>query len=206
MSQVRNLKLSETELIIIDDNNLNIYINLARSYEAEFSSLTHKLPNEAGIFEIDTLPVAPYIGYLLYKSNIPIGFCVIEISEEMNDVAEFYIIPSMRKNKYGDSLAAKIFEIYPGKWQVRQIEGANAAKSFWRSVINKFTQNNYEEESVNDPEWGMITRQQFFSIGSISNANEKNFEPHTFFAASESSSIKTLKNAKDHPIESKNKL
>jgi predicted acetyltransferase len=164
MSQMRNLQFSDTKLVTINDKTLEVYTNLAHSYEAEFSNLTHKLPNESGIFELDTMPSDKYIGYLLYKSNIPIGFCLIEKSEEGNDIAEFYIVPSMRKNKFGYCLAATVFNMHPGNWQVRQIEGAESAKAFWRKVINEFTQNNFIEAIVNDPDWGVVTRQQFVSI------------------------------------------
>jgi predicted acetyltransferase len=158
-----SINQADDTLILIDETNIGVYMNLARAYEEEFSVLTHKLPDENGVFEPDTLPVAPYTGYLLYKNNIPIGFCVVELKVEINDVAEFYIIPSMRNNKLGQELAVTIFDIHPGKWQVRQIEGADKARKFWRKVINFYTDNNYAEAEVNDPDWGIVTRQQFAS-------------------------------------------
>ena len=150
-------------VILINDENLKVYLNLAYSYEAEFSSLTHKMPNEFGIFEPDTMPKSPYTGYLLYLKNIPIGFCIAKISEEINDIAEFYVIPAMRKNKFGCNFAISIFDTHPGKWQVREIAGADNAIAFWRKVITKFTNNEYKEAVVNDPTWGIVTRQQFVS-------------------------------------------
>jgi hypothetical protein len=37
-------------------------MNLAQAYEAEFSNLTNKMPNEEGVFEPDIIPLAsPYI-------------------------------------------------------------------------------------------------------------------------------------------------
>jgi predicted acetyltransferase len=161
MTQTRNLHHNALKLIIINEENTNAYLNLAKSYEAEFSELTHKLPNENGVFEPDTLPTAPYTGYLLYRNNIPIGFCIVEINEEINDVAEFYIVPSMRKNKFGQELAITVFDMHPGKWQVRQIEGADKAKRFWQKVIGFYTDAQFVEGEVNDPDWGKVTRQRF---------------------------------------------
>ena len=60
------MSITELKFVEINQHNLNIFKNLAQAYEAEFSNLTHKLPNELGLFEIDTLPYKPYIGYLLY--------------------------------------------------------------------------------------------------------------------------------------------
>ncbi len=161
MSLTRITLPANHAIILIDDKNIETYINLARSYEAEFSNLTHKLPNESGIFEPDTMPTPPYKGYLLYKYKTPIGFCIAEINDEINDVAEFYIVPSARKNKLGQILATTLFDMHPGEWQVRQIAGADGAKSFWRKVISEHTQNQYSEAVVSDPDWGIVTRQRF---------------------------------------------
>jgi predicted acetyltransferase len=164
MSNIRNDKINDAKLVIINDENYEIFTNLSHSYEAEFSNLTHKMPNEKGIFESDTLPTIPYLGYLLYKGTIPVGFCIVEINKEINDIAEFYVIPSMRRNHLGYGLAATIFRLHPGKWQVRQIEGADNAKTFWRKVINKFSESKYTEAIVDDPDWGVVTRQQFSTV------------------------------------------
>jgi predicted acetyltransferase len=161
MSNVRSNKTSDLRLVKINESDLVVYKNLAHSYEAEFSSLTKTMPNKKGIFEPATLPISPYAGYLLYKGDLPIGFCVAEIGNDINDIAEFYIIPSMRGNKLGYSLAATVFQLHHGKWQVRQIEGAEAAKNFWRKVVNRYTQNKFEEEIVDDSVWGKVTRQRF---------------------------------------------
>ncbi|MDR3478612.1 MAG: hypothetical protein P4M14_11345 [Gammaproteobacteria bacterium] len=169
MSISRSAQADEPVLIEIKAENLEVYINLARSYEAEFSSLTHKMPNEHGIFEPDTLPNPPYVGYLLYKKNIPVGFCIFEVNEEFNDISEFYIIPAMQKSKLGYSLAATIFNMYPGQWQVRQIPGANDATAFWRKVIGKLTNGKYTEAEVDDTDWGRVMRQQFTYVARNAN-------------------------------------
>ena len=163
---------NEHFIVQVNDKNLEVYINLARSYEAEFSNLTHKEPNELGIFEPDTMPIHPYTGFLLYRNNTPVGFCVVKIDDKLNDVAEFYIIPAVRKNKLGHTLATTIFDMYPGNWQVRQISGADVAISFWRKVIGKHTQNQYTESVITDPDWGVVTRQKFEIM--VVKKNDKN--------------------------------
>ena len=173
MSLTRDLIADDIKLVLIDQKNMQVYINLARSYEAEFSSLTHKVPNDEGIFEPDTIPLNPYVGYLLYKSKTPIGFCVAELSNEMYDVAEFYIIPSMRKNKFGYHMATSVFDKHAGSWQVRQIEGAENAKAFWRKIISQYTGNEYVEAVVNDEDWGVVTRQRFASTALRSQENKQ---------------------------------
>ena len=145
----------------ITESNLSKYLNLAHAYEAEFSSLTGILPDQTGIFQPGTLPSENNIGYLIYQKNIPIGFCIASLSKNINDVAEFYIIPTLRRQGLGLILAKEVFIRNPGKWQVRQIAGADQATIFWRSIIAEITNNTYTEKKVEDATWGMVTCQYF---------------------------------------------
>lgn len=103
------------KFIKINQQNLEVFKNLAQAYEAEFSNLTHKMPNESGLFKIDILPGGPYVGYLLFYQEKAVGFCVANVESEIRDIAEFYIVPVMRKKNLGYELAVMIFNRYPGK-------------------------------------------------------------------------------------------
>tara|TARA_R110000868_G_scaffold153059_1_gene378370 strand:- start:938 stop:1417 length:480 start_codon:yes stop_codon:yes gene_type:complete len=149
----------------IDDQNVIVFENLAQAYEAEFSTLTQKVPNKLGVFKIDVNPLQRFSGYLVYDGNIPIGFSVVDVESSVNDILEFYIIPSMRHKKYGYALAAMVFDKHPGAWQVRQIKGADDATSFWRRVIKKYTNDRFKEQVITDATWGEVTCQQFKSMG-----------------------------------------
>lgn len=148
-------------IVPIDKSNLIIFQNLAQAYEAEFSRITKKKPNHLGIFKLDTEPTAPYAGYLFYHDGAPIGFSIFEISQDINDIAEFYIIPAVRKKGLGHYFATYLFNKYPGTWHVRQIDGASDATQFWRTVISKYTNNHFEESKISDKDWGEVTRQRF---------------------------------------------
>lgn len=145
----------------INKEKTNIFINLAQAYEAEFSGLTHNLPDKKGVFQIDSLPSSPYTGYLAYFQQIPVGFCIINTKNSIKEVSEFYVIPAMRRKKIGYLLATTVFNKHPGNWQVRQIKGAGSAKKFWRSVISKYTKKRYMESSQNDDRWGVVSQQSF---------------------------------------------
>ncbi len=157
------MKQPNFKITKIDKNTITYYLSLAHAYEAEFSNLTHKLPDESGIFHPDTMPVDPCVGYLLYVEKLPVGFCVANTKGAIHDIAEFYVIPVMRRQQLGLKLATAIFDKYPGQWQVRQIEGAEQAINFWRHVINTYTDGNYDEAIVDDPDWGTVTRQSFIT-------------------------------------------
>lgn len=142
---------------------LTVLVNLSQAYEAEFSKITGKEPGTDGVFMLDTFPKFPYAGYVLYKESIPIGFCVLNVESNPRDVAEFYIIPTERRQGMGTKLAYSIFDAFGGDWQVRQIAGADQAVIFWRTAISQYTNNNYEESIIDDPKWGVVTKQDFSS-------------------------------------------
>jgi predicted acetyltransferase len=162
-NDISDIMLENFSLKQVTEENIVILFNLGQAYEAEFSKITGKLPNEMGIFQLDTKPIAPYTGYIFYEEKVPVGFCIINTRVSPMDIAEFYIIPSKRKQKLGMFFSWAIFKKYPGIWQVRQIQGADYAVSFWRSVIAQYTLGDYKDELVEDQDWGMVTRQTFSS-------------------------------------------
>ena len=147
----------------VTKKNLNILYNLAQAYESEFSTITKKLPNSKGLYPLDTKVDKNHPSFLIYKKKTPIGFCIKGIHDGRHDIAEFFIIPTFRSKNIGQKFAYQIFKKYKGEWQVRQINGADKARKFWRKTIKSFTHNQYTESLVKDPYWGTVSRQIFRS-------------------------------------------
>lgn len=59
--------------------------------------------------------------------------------------------------------AHDIFGKHPGWWQVRQIEGATNAHKFWQRIIAVYTNCDFTEEVVDDPDWGVVNKQTFLA-------------------------------------------
>ncbi|MEC4818405.1 MAG: hypothetical protein SAK29_34810 [Scytonema sp. PMC 1069.18] len=69
--------------------------------------------------------------------------------EHTMDMAEFFILRKYRRQGIGYRVASFIFDLFPSKWEVRQL-GLNAdAQTFWRKVINRYTNNQFYEISWN---------------------------------------------------------
>lgn len=144
--------------------NAQVYLNLCQAYEAEFSALTGKLPDQDGLFALDTVLGGEVKGFLLVAHGGPVGFAAIRISAHDGcEVCEFYIVPSMRKKCLGKEFAHRLFALYPGKWQVKQLEGARYATCFWLRVIDDFTGSSFEQDVCDDAYWGRVARQCFVS-------------------------------------------
>ncbi|OHU86663.1 MULTISPECIES: hypothetical protein [Pseudoalteromonas] len=150
----------------VSANNLATYLNLAQCYEAEFSVLTKKKPDKDGLFMLDTEIAPPTKGYIVYVDNVPAGIAAIGCQGDSNyEVYEFYIVPYFRNEKLGTQFAHGIWQMLPGHWVVKQIQGANHAINFWQSCIKSYPHKNYQEGTYQDEYWGQVNKQSFLTTG-----------------------------------------
>lgn len=150
------------EIINVDTDTLPVYLNLSQPYEAEFSVYTGKVPDEQGLFFMDTLIGGNVKGFLLYIDNAPAGLAAIaETAPGHFEVCDFYVVPVFRKNRVGQAFAHALFAMMPGQWVSKQIAGADHAVAFWRRAIGVYTHERFEEDTYQDAYWGPVTRQQF---------------------------------------------
>lgn len=150
------------EIIEVMTENLDVYENLAQAYEAEFSAITGKKPDARGVFALDTRIGYDVRGFLLSVGGLPAGLIAVRTKGEgAYEVAEFYVVPSFRKQSRGRHFAHAVWRILPGKWEIKQIAGADYASEFWRKAIGAFPEAEFREDEYDDPYWGTVTRQRF---------------------------------------------
>ena len=79
----------------------------------------------------------------------------LEASEIINtySIAEFFILRKYRRQGVGQVVAQQIFDMFPGQWNVAQVENNHPAQAFWRKVIAAYTQGNYQERWSSNEEW-----------------------------------------------------
>ncbi|MFF2877978.1 GNAT family N-acetyltransferase [Gottfriedia sp. NPDC057991] len=84
--------------------------------------------------------------FVLYKEEL-IGFALIETSSEStpNCIEEFFIIEKYKGHGFGKKVAIELFNKFPGKWSISQIEKNEPARAFWRNVIQYYTNGNFTE-------------------------------------------------------------
>ena len=150
------------EIIPVTTENLAVYDQLAQGYEAEFSAITGKKPDARGVFALDTRIGDDVRGFLLSVGGLPAGLIAVRTKGEgAYEVGEFYVVPSFRKQSRGRHFAHTVWRILPGRWEIKQIAGAEYASEFWRKTIGSFPAAEFREDKYNDPYWGMVTRQTF---------------------------------------------
>ena len=150
------------KIVLVDKKNESVYANLYQGYAAEFSKIIGDRPDEDGLFKIDPKIGNKIRGYLLYLDGIPAALTAIaEKSSDTFEICDFYVLPCFRKNKVGKRFISALFERLKGAWEIKQVEGAENAVTFWREVLNDYTKGQYVEDLYLDEKWGVVTRQCF---------------------------------------------
>ena len=84
------------------------------------------------------------------------GFALVRDStntgDGKNEMAEFFIVKKYRRRGIGRIAAHRIFDTFPGKWSVGQVDRNLPAKGFWQAIISDYTEGRFEE--ITDTEWG----------------------------------------------------
>ena len=145
------------------------FVNLQQLYEFEFSPITGYELNKLGLYEQEEIKKSwckqGIDVYVLYYSNQPIGFTVVNLGGMIDgqpgvrDIAEFFVMPAFRNNHIGEWMAHQIFSLYEYRWEVRQLPGLVGVRKFWNKVIDHYTQGDYEELELSDDRWeGSVQR------------------------------------------------
>jgi predicted acetyltransferase len=72
---------------------------------------------------------------------------------QAKDLSEFYIKDEYRRQRIGLRAAIRVFGMFPGKWEIRQIRDNLKAHGFWLKVVNEYTQGNFREIEMNNEKW-----------------------------------------------------
>lgn len=62
-------------------------------------------------------------------------------------VSEFFVAPHARRRGVGEAAARRIFERFPGRWEILEVPGNAPAIAFWRQVVGRYTEGRFEELS-----------------------------------------------------------
>ncbi|MGP4062895.1 GNAT family N-acetyltransferase [Halobacillus sp. H74] len=85
--------------------------------------------------------------YFIKLADELIGFALIESAtvSNPNTIEEYFIIAKYKRNGYGKAIAKKLFTLFPGEWEITQIESNEQAHVFWKGLIHEVSQGNFTE-------------------------------------------------------------
>jgi predicted acetyltransferase len=152
------------ELVAATKGDLPTLDNLAQLYQYDFSEFAGGDVDEEGVFHFvsfDSLFDKPeHRAFLIRVDGCLAGFATAFRGEAYRNQAEqvwwmdeFFVMRKYRGKGVGEFVARKVFDRLPGTWEVGQIAPNKGAQAFWRRVIARYTNDDYEEISMDDDRW-----------------------------------------------------
>ncbi|WP_110946801.1 GNAT family N-acetyltransferase [Pseudomonas bohemica] len=93
--------------------------------------------------------------FLFWLNDAPVGMALVGASpfphmspDADYRISEFFIARGYRKKGIGRAAAKRLFEIFPGKWEIVQLEKNYNAVAFWASVVREFTAGQFASDLV----------------------------------------------------------
>jgi len=144
--------------------------NLIELYKYDFSEYDPEDVNENGLYEYMYLDhywtEEGRHPFFIRVNGILAGFALVREHGKIENntaysIAEFFVMKKYRNQGIGQYVAFDLFNKFKGIWKVAQIETNKPAQKFWKKIIERYTNNNFQE--INEEDWeGPI---QTFSTG-----------------------------------------
>ena len=75
------------------------------------------------------------------------NFVLIDDNRNNNyEISEIFVLNNYKRNKIGNEVAIKVFDMYKGNWTIKAVPNSKVAESFWKMVVKDYTNNNYIEK------------------------------------------------------------
>ena len=163
--EIRKIKVEEKSLLI---SLMDRYFTEIAEYDFDqnASSSIREYPYLDSYWgETNRIPLFIYaekkqIGFALINE-----FVLLKRYKKVRSIAEFYILPGYRRKGIGRKVAFDLFQKYGLNWEIRQQIGNEPAQKFWLSVINTYTEGDFEDVFYNNGTYHV--RIQLFSNQSI---------------------------------------
>jgi predicted acetyltransferase len=84
--------------------------------------------------------------FIVHDSELA-GFALVEtgLGTDHHIIREFFIMRKFYRRGFGRAAAEELFDLFPGKWSITQVEKNVPARAFWRKTIHEYTGGNYIE-------------------------------------------------------------
>lgn len=83
--------------------------------------------------------------YFIKSNDNILGFVLIDDNKDSNyEISEIFVLNNYKHKKVGEQAVIKIFNKYKGNWIIKAVPSSIVAESFWKKVIGKYTNNDYE--------------------------------------------------------------
>jgi predicted acetyltransferase len=133
---------------------LPVLANLMSLYLHDFSEIFGDTPRNDGTFDDPGLSrfisEAHRVAFLIKVEGALAGFAlasrgsVIDASQEVWDMSEFFVVRGLRRQGVGQAAASAVFQRLGGAWEVRVLDRNQGASKFWPVTISEHTEGKFE--------------------------------------------------------------
>ena len=67
-----------------------------------------------------------------------------------HNIAEFFVMQKYRRKGVGKAAAMKVFDMFPGGWEISQWTSNLPAQRFWKQVVAEYTHGKYDTFTVEE--------------------------------------------------------
>jgi predicted acetyltransferase len=146
--------MEEIELVLVSDKHSEVLLTLSRLYTYDLSEIATQFHgyqcDEKGLY---AECVRGFIEdpssdcYLLKMTEEWAGFAIVkrktqtensDSKPKVSQMAEFFLVRKFRRQGVATTAACRIFDCYPGEWEVSVWPENHAACSFWNSAISDY--------------------------------------------------------------------
>jgi predicted acetyltransferase len=132
--------------------------NLIQLYFHDMSEFKQREVDGQGLFHyryFDSYWTEPdRYPFLIRVDGSPAGFALVRsIDEGRADMAEFFVLRGHRHRGVGSIAAKQLFDMLRGRWEIREEAKNFGAQSFWRRVIQEYTDGEFEDLTMDDDHW-----------------------------------------------------
>ncbi len=153
----------EIELIEIEESEKSVLRQLIELYSYDFSEYDNADVNEHGFYGYTYLdyywtedtrhPFFIRVNGKLAGFVLISDYAYVIDSSDARSVTELFVLKKYRRKGIGKSIAVKVFDKFPGKWEVIQHGNNEPSKTFWEEVIHEYTRGNFRKEKAKIEHW-----------------------------------------------------
>ncbi|MCI8529847.1 MAG: GNAT family N-acetyltransferase [Lachnospiraceae bacterium] len=140
------------EPILIEQKS--VFIQMMELYKYDFSEFSDDDINEYGYFgylriddywnEEGRYPFFIRVDEKLAGLVLVRSCCEYNNLSNPHNIAEFFVMKKYRRKGVGKVVAMKIFDMFPGGWEISQWVNNLPAQNFWKQVISEYTNKKYD--------------------------------------------------------------
>ena len=138
----------------------SVFVQMMELYNYDFSVFSENDINEYGYFgyprsddywnEAGRYPFFIRVNGKLAGLVLVRSCCEYTNLENPHNIAEFFVMKKYRRQGVGKTAAKRIFDLFPGGWEVSQWTNNLPAQRFWEAVIAEYTGGKYNTFTAAD--------------------------------------------------------